>query len=101
MRKLELASIADRALRQTFALWPGFEYRAQLFGAQESPADIPVFRTGIERNQPIAVLAVGLEPVTDFLRSLAEYLRAFRAFDFYFVVDHEMPLNSKAVFCFP
>jgi hypothetical protein len=39
----------------------------------------------------IAVLAVRLEPVADFLRPLSEYLRAFRAFDFYFFVDHEMP----------
>ncbi|HEY4836164.1 MAG TPA: hypothetical protein VII07_15985, partial [Bradyrhizobium sp.] len=58
-----------------------------------SAADIFVFRRGIERNQPIAVLAVGLEPVADSLRPLAENLRAFRAFDFYFVVGHEMPLE--------
>jgi hypothetical protein len=88
-------------LRRTFGFWPGFEHRAQLFGAQESPADISIFRTGIERNQPIAVLAVGLKPVADFLRPLSEYLRAFRAFDFYFVVDHEPPLNAMAAFCLP
>jgi hypothetical protein len=88
-------------LRQTFGFWPGFKHHANLFGARESPADIPVFRSGIERNQPIAMLAVRLEPVADFLRPLSEYLRAFRAFDFYFFVDHEMPLNSIAAFCLP
>jgi hypothetical protein len=100
-RKLDLASIADPALRQNFAFWPGFKHHAHLFGAHESPADIPIFRSGIERDQPIAMLAVRLEPVADFLRPLPEYLRAFRAFDFYFFVDHEMPLNSMAAFCFP
>jgi hypothetical protein len=82
-------------LRRTFSLWPGFKHHAQLFGVQESPADILVFRTGIERNQPIAVLAVGLESVADFLRPLPEDLRAFRAFDFDFVVGHECPLELK------
>jgi hypothetical protein len=91
---LELAPIPDRALRQIFAFWPGFKHRAQLFGAHEGAADIFVFRRGVERNQPIAVLAVGLEPVADFLRPLSENLRAFRAFDLYFVVSHEMPLLS-------
>jgi hypothetical protein len=47
------------------------------------------------------MLAVRLEPVADFLRPLSEHLRAFRAFDFYFFVDHEMPLNSMSAFCFP
>jgi hypothetical protein len=94
---LELASIADRGLRRTFAFGPGFKHRAQLFGAHKSAADIFVFRTGIERNQPIAVLAVGLEPVADFLRPLSEYLRALRAFDFYFVVGHETPLLNGGI----
>jgi hypothetical protein len=100
-RQLDLASIADPALRQNFVFWPGFKHHAHLFGAHESPADIPIFRSGIERDQPIAMLAVRLEPVADFLRPLPEYLRAFRAFDFYFFVDHEMPLSSLAAFCFP
>jgi hypothetical protein len=97
--KLDLASIADPALRQNFVFWPGFKHHAHLFGAHESPADIPILRSGIERNQPIAMLAVGLEPVADFLRPLPEHLRAFRAFDFYFFVDHEMPpeLNGSIV----
>jgi hypothetical protein len=91
-RKLELASIADGTLRRNFVFRPGLkQHHAHLFGVHESPADIPVFRSAIERNQPIAMRAVGLEPVADFLRPLAEYLRAFRAFDFYFVVDHENP----------
>jgi hypothetical protein len=94
---LKLASIADYALRRTFVFWPGFEHRAQLFGAHERAADILVFRRGVERNQPIAVLAVGLEPVADFLRPFSKYLRAFRAFDFYFVVGHVMPLPNGGI----
>jgi hypothetical protein len=81
-------------LRRTFGFWPGFKHHPHFFGVQESAADIFIFRTGIERNQPIAMLAVGLESVADFLRPLPEYLRAFRAFDFDFVVGHECPLNS-------
>jgi hypothetical protein len=93
-RKLELAAIADLALRRRFVSRLGFKRHSHVSGAHESPADIPVFRTGIESNQPIAVLAVRLKPVADFLRSLSEYLRAFCAFDFYFFVDHEMPLMN-------
>jgi hypothetical protein len=92
-RKLELTATADLAVRRRFVFGLGFNRHSHLFGARESPSDIPVFRTGIERNQSIAVLAVRLEPVADFLRPLSEYLRAFRAFDFYFFVDHEMLLN--------
>jgi hypothetical protein len=87
--------IADLDLCHTL-FEPGFNRHSQLFGAHERPADILVFRTGIERNQPIAVLAVRLKPVADILGPLSEYLRAFRAFDFHFFVDHEMPLKSDA-----
>jgi hypothetical protein len=81
-------------LRHTFVCGPGLKRRSNVFGAHEGPTDIPVFRTAIERNQPIAVLAVGLESIAEFLRALPKYLRAFRAFDPYFVIDHELPLNS-------
>jgi hypothetical protein len=37
------------------------------------------------------VLAVRLKSIANILRSLSEYLRAFRALDFDFVVDHGMP----------
>ena len=87
--------MAELALRCWFVFGLGFKRHSHLLGAHESPADIPIFRTGIERNQPIAVLAVRLKPVADFLRPLSEYLRTFCAFDFYFFVDHEMPLNQK------
>jgi hypothetical protein len=77
-------------LRRRFVSGAGFFKRhSHLFGAHESPADIPVFRAVIERNQPIAMVTVGLEPVADSLSPLAEYLRAFRAFDFDLFVDHE------------
>jgi hypothetical protein len=87
--------MAELALRCRFVFGLGIKRHSHLLGAHESAADIPIFRTGIERNQPIAVLAVRLKPVADFLRPLSEYLRAFCAFDFYFFVDHEMPLNQK------
>jgi hypothetical protein len=95
--RLELAAIAGLALRRRFVFGPRVKRHSHLFGAHESPADIPVFRTRIERNQPIAVLAVRLEPVANFLSPLAEYLRAFRAFDFDLFVDHGM-LRSQAVY---
>jgi hypothetical protein len=92
--RLELTAIADLAWRRRFFSRLGFKRHSHVSGARESPADIPVFRTGIESNQPIAVLAVRLKPVADFLRPLPEYLRAFCAFDFYFFVDHEMFLMN-------
>jgi hypothetical protein len=58
-------------LCHTLFFGPGFKRRSQLFGAHERPADILIFRTGIERNQPIAVLAVRLKSVVDFLRPLS------------------------------
>jgi hypothetical protein len=94
--KLVLAAIADRALRRAFGLGPDFKRQPHFPGAHQSPADISIFRTGIERNHPVAVLAVRLVPVADFLRPLPEYLRAFRALDSYFVVDHEMPPKFDA-----
>src|SRR3979409_1882982 len=48
--KLELTAIADRALHHTFVLGSGFKCRSHFFGAHESPTDISIFRTGIERN---------------------------------------------------
>jgi hypothetical protein len=48
--KLELAAIAHRALRHTFVFGPGFKRHSHFFGAHESPTDISIFRTGIERN---------------------------------------------------
>jgi hypothetical protein len=99
--KLVLTAIGDRALRRTFGLGPGFKCHSHFLGAHQSPADISVFRTGIERNHPIAVMAVRLVPVADSLRPLPEYLRAFRAFDSYFFFDHEMSPDSMRAFCLP
>ena len=47
---LELTAIADRALHHTFVFGPGFKCRSHFFGDHESPTDISIFRTGIERN---------------------------------------------------
>jgi hypothetical protein len=89
-----MTRFGDRALRDTFVFGTGFNRHSYFFGVLESPADISIFRTCIECNQPIAVLAVRLEPVADFLRALSGYLRAFRASYFYFFVDHEMLLTE-------
>jgi hypothetical protein len=48
--ELELTAIANRTLRHTFVLGPGFKRHSHFFGAHESPTDIFIFRTGIERN---------------------------------------------------
>jgi hypothetical protein len=42
------------------------------------------------------VLAVCLKSVADILRPLSEYLRAFGAFDFDLIVDHELDLKAKS-----
>jgi hypothetical protein len=81
-------TIADRVLGYISVRRSGFKCHSHFFGALEGSADISIVRTRIEGNEPIAVLAVRLEPIADFLRPLPEYLRAFRAFDFYFFVDH-------------
>ena len=100
-KKPELAVIAGLALRHRFVFGPSFKRHSHLFGALESPVDVPVFRAAIERNQPIAMLAVRLEPVADVLSPLPEYLRALRAFDSDFFVDHEMPRNHWQASCVP
>jgi len=86
---LELAAIAGLVFDHGFALGLGFKCRPYLSGARQRPADVSVFCTDIERDQSIAVLAVRLKSVTKLLRALSKYLRAFRAFDLYFFVDHE------------
>src|SRR5664279_4175999 len=82
-------------MRHAFRPGPRFQRRPYLLGAREGAADIAIFRQGIKRNQPIAVLAVGLESVADPLRPFPEYLRALRAFDFHFFVDHECSLTER------
>jgi hypothetical protein len=62
-----------------------------LLGATQRLADIAILRGRIKRDQPIAVRAIGLEVGADSLCSLAEDLRALRAFDSDFVVDHDRP----------
>jgi hypothetical protein len=76
-----------------------FERNPHFFSTHESATDIPVLRTRIERNESIAMLAAHLKSVADSLRSLTEYLRALRAFDFDFFVNHEM--CPKNTFCYP
>jgi hypothetical protein len=76
-------------LRLSFSCRFIFERYSHFFRAHERPADVSVFGSGVERDQPIAVLTIHLEPISEFLRSLSEYLRALRAFDLYLVVDHK------------
>jgi hypothetical protein len=51
-----------------------FERNSHFSCTREGAADVPVFGTGIERDQSIAVLAVRLKSVADILRPLSEYL---------------------------
>jgi hypothetical protein len=91
--------LSARSLNRYFQA-AGFERISYFFGAREGTTDICVLGTAIERDQSIAVLAVRLKSVTNFLRSLSEYLRAFRAFDFYFFVNHGMPQKAKRAFSY-
>ncbi|MEO7144174.1 MAG: hypothetical protein ABI165_11820 [Bryobacteraceae bacterium] len=85
----DAAIAADRSNRRIRGnLGPGFEQHSHFPGADQRTADISVFRCGVEGNHPIAMLAVGLETVADFLRPLTEKLRALRTFDFDFFIDH-------------
>jgi hypothetical protein len=77
-----------------------FERKSYFFGAHEGTTDVPVLGAGIERDQSIAVLTVRLKSVTDLLRPLAEYHRAFRAPDFDFFVNHGMPQKAKRAFSY-
>jgi hypothetical protein len=88
-------------LFQTCGLAVRFNRQPDVAGAQQRFADISVFGTAVERNQAIAVRAIGLEPVAYPMRALAKYLRTFRAFDSDFFVDHEMPLSLKGAVCVP
>jgi hypothetical protein len=72
-----------------------FERKSDFFSAREGTTDVPVLGTGIERDQFISMLAVRLKSVADIPRSLSEKLRAFGAFDFYFIFGHEMALQEK------
>jgi hypothetical protein len=51
-----------------------FERNSHFSCTREGAADVPIFGSGIERNQSITVLAIRLKPVADFLRPLSEYL---------------------------
>jgi hypothetical protein len=67
--------------------------------AGERAADVGILRAQFKRDQPVAMLAVGLKAVADLLRPLAKYPGALAAPDFYFVIDHWIPL--KAARCSP
>jgi hypothetical protein len=68
-----------------------FERNSYFFCIHEGTADVPVFGIGVERDQSVAMLAIRLVFIADILRPLPEYLRAFCAFDFDFIVNHGTP----------
>jgi hypothetical protein len=72
----------------------GFHGKADVPGARQRTADVRIFRAQFERDQPVAILAIGLKPVTDLLRAFAKYLGAFSAPDSYFVINHWIPLEA-------
>lgn len=65
-----------------------FERRSDLSCARQRPSDVRIFRTELEGDEPVAVLAVDLKTGPDLLRALPEYLRALRALNSDLVVDH-------------
>jgi hypothetical protein len=91
-----LASVADRALRQTCVFGPTLKQHAKIFGAHKGFSNISIVRTGIKSNKPIALWAVCLKPIPDFLCPLSEYMRALRAFYSHFFINHEMPSVDPA-----
>ena len=91
---LVLAAIGDRSLCRLFltgGLALGLDCQSYFLGANQRFANVSVFRIVVERNQPIAVRAVRLKPVSDSLCTLAKSLRALRAFDSDLFVDHATP----------
>ena len=81
-----------RGLGVAGSLAAGLDRQPKLLGADQGFADIAVFDRQVEGDQAIAVLAIGLKTRAYPLRALAKDLRALRAFDSDFVVDHECPL---------
>ena len=91
---LVLAAIGDRSLCRLFltgGLALGLYRQSYFLCAHQRFANVSVFRIVVERNQPIAVRAVRLKPVSDSLCTLAKSLRALRAFDSDLFVDHATP----------
>src|SRR5216684_8200547 len=71
-----------------------FERRSDFSCARQCPSDVGVFRTELEGDEPVAVLAVDLKTGPDLLRALPEYLGALRALNSDLVVDHEIHLKA-------
>ena len=67
-----------------------FERRSDLSCARQCPSDVGVFRTELEGDQPVAMLAVDLKTGPDLLRALPKYLGALRAFNSDLVINHEI-----------
>jgi hypothetical protein len=92
-RRLILAAIHHRDRRvllgDACGLAACLDHEPQFLGAHEGPADIAIFRSHVERNQAVAMRAVGLETVTHSAGALAKNLRALCALDLDFLVDHE------------
>jgi hypothetical protein len=63
-------------------------------GALKGATDIPVFGSGIERDQSIAMPAVRLKAVPKILRPLSKNHRAFGAFDFDLIINHAVSASK-------
>jgi hypothetical protein len=95
--ELELTAIGNRACRHACGFGLIFKSHSDLFGALQGPADISIVRSAVERDQPVAVLAIRLESVADLLGPFPEDLRALRAFDFDFFFRHECPCLKAGI----
>jgi hypothetical protein len=81
------ADPSDRCFRSR--LEARFEPKPDFTGTRQRTADVSILRRGVEGNQAVAVHAVDLKAIADSLRALAKNLRAFRAPDSDFFIDHE------------
>jgi hypothetical protein len=85
------------ASRSGWCLRPGcLKGNSRFPSTHKGTTDIPILGTGIERDQPIAMLAVRLKAVPKILRPLSKYHRAFGAFDFDLFIDHGRDLKQPS-----
>jgi hypothetical protein len=89
------ADPSDRCFRSR--LEARFEQNPDFTGTCQRAADVPILRRGVEGNQAVAVHAVDLKTIADSLRALAKNLRAFRASDPDFFIDHEIQRGPESL----
>jgi hypothetical protein len=93
--QLVLAAIHHRSgsplLSQSGGQLMRFDRPPHLPGAHQRFPNVPVLGIHVERDQPVALLTIGLKSVADLAGALAKNVRAFRTFDFDLFVDHINP----------